>query len=133
MAKKAKKPDLVVWNEEKGYYQRELTYGSNIGAPAIHLEDAQGWKEIQITKANKQLKVKYDEIKKDLENLIQEANWNQIVYNSDYNFVPVVGEVYHLYVREDETKFLSLIHPKEWNKKYVASFTLDSNQKWIMV
>ena len=28
-----KKPDLVVWDEEKGYYQRELTYGSNHGAP----------------------------------------------------------------------------------------------------
>ncbi len=38
--KQKDKPDLVVWDEERGYYQRELTYGSNHGAPAIKLEDA---------------------------------------------------------------------------------------------
>jgi hypothetical protein len=51
-----KKPDLVVWDEEKGYYQRELTYGSNQGAPAIKLEDVGGWKQMQAGVANKQFK-----------------------------------------------------------------------------
>ena len=41
---KKKKPDLVVWDEEKGYYSKELSYGSNVGAPAIKLEDVGGWK-----------------------------------------------------------------------------------------
>ena len=39
MKDEKKKPDLVVWNEEKGYYAKELTYGRNIGAPAIKLDD----------------------------------------------------------------------------------------------
>lgn len=129
--KKKKIPDLVVYDEEKGYYQRELTYGSNIGAPAIQHDDVKGWKQQQVLKANKQFKTKYEELKQEFEKLIDEVNWNQIVYTSKYSFVPVVGETYHLYLKEDDTTFLSLIGPKEWPMKYVGSFKLDSNQKWI--
>lgn len=129
--KKKKIPDLVVYDEEKGYYQRQLTYGSNIGAPAIQHDDVKGWKQQQVLKANKQFKTKYEELKQEFEKLIDEVNWNQIVYTSKYSFVPVVGETYHLYLKEDDTTFLSLIGPKEWPMKYVGSFRLDSNQKWI--
>ena len=129
--KKKKIPDLVVYDEEKGYYQRELTYGSNIGAPAIQHDDVKGWKQQQVLKANKQFKTKYEELKQEFEKLIDEVNWNQIVYTSKYSFVPVVGETYHLYLKEDDTTFLSLIGPKEWPMKYIGSFKLDSNQKWI--
>lgn len=131
MAKK--KPDLVVWDEEKGYYQRELTYGSNQGAPAIKLEDVGGWKQMQAGVANKQFKSRYDELKEEFQKLIDEVNWNELVYQSTYSFIPVIGETYHLYVREDDSTFLSLINPNQWNKKYVGSFKLDSTQKWIKV
>lgn len=131
MAKK--KPDLVVWDEEKGYYQRELTYGSNQGAPAIKLEDVGGWKQMQASVANKQFKSRYDELKEEFQKLIDEVNWNELVYQSTYSFIPVMGETYHLYVREDDSTFLSLINPNQWNKKYVGSFKLDSTQKWIKV
>jgi len=40
--KRSKYPDLVVYSEEKGFYSKELTYGSNVGAPAIKLEDVSG-------------------------------------------------------------------------------------------
>lgn len=131
MAKK--KPDLVVWDEEKGYYQRELTYGSNQGAPAIKLEDVGGWKQTQAGIANKQFKSKYDELKEEFQKLIDEVNWNELVYQSTYSFIPVMGETYHLYLRDDDSTFLSLITPNQWNKKYVGSFKLDSMQKWIKV
>ena len=131
MAKK--KPDLVVWDEEKGYYQRALTYGSNQGAPAIKLEDVGGWKQMQAGVANKQFKSRYDELKEEFQKLIDEVNWNELVYQSTYSFIPVMGETYHLYVREDDSTFLSLINPNQWNKKYVGSFKLDSTQKWIKV
>jgi hypothetical protein len=131
MAKK--KPDLVVWDEEKGYYQRELTYGSNQGAPAIKLEDVGGWKQTQAGIANKQFKSRYDELKEEFQKLIDEVNWNELVYQSTYSFIPVMGETYHLYLRDDDSTFLSLITPNQWNKKYVGSFKLDSTQKWIKV
>jgi Protein of unknown function (DUF2452) len=128
-----KKPDLVVWNEEKGYYQRELTYGSNQGAPAIKLEDVGGWKQMQAGVANKQFQSKYEELKAEYQKLIDEVNWNELVYQSTYSFIPVMGEVYHLYMRNDDTTFLSLISPNQWNKKYIGSFKLDSTQKWTKV
>jgi hypothetical protein len=131
--KKNDKPDLVVWDEEKGYYQKELTYGSNHGAPAIKIEDVGGWKQMQANVANKQFKTKYEELKEEFQKLIDEVNWNELVYSSHYSFIPVMNETYHLYVKNDDTTFLSLISPEEWGQKYVGSFKLDSTQKWIKV
>lgn len=128
-----KKPDLVVWDEERGYYSKELTYGSNVGAPAIRMENVGGWKQTQANTVNKHFKSKYEELKEEFQKLIDEVNWNELVYNSKYSFIPVIGEVYHLYINDDETMFLSLISPDCWNQKYVGSFKLDSLQKWIKV
>ena len=131
--KKKRIPDLVVYNEEKGYYARELTYGSNAGAPAINIEDVQGWKQNQANKANKQFKKRYDELKEEFKKLVDEVNWNELVYSAGYTFKPILGTVYHLYMRKDETMFLSLIDPNTWNQDYVGSFELDSREKWIKV
>lgn len=126
-----KKPDLVVWDEERGYYQRELTYGSNHGAPAIKLDDVSGWKESQIHSANKQFKTRYDELKEEFQKLVDEVNFNELVYSSKYSFVPVVGESYYLYDKGDGTTFMSLIEPNQWTQKYIGTFKLDSTYKWV--
>lgn len=128
---KKKKPDLVVWDEEKGYYSKELTYGSNVGAPSIHLEDVDGWKQIQAEKANKVFIKKYDEIKEDFKQLVSEVQWNEFVYSAKYNFVPVIGETYYLYEKADGSPFLSLIAPNEWPMKFIGATRLESNNKWI--
>ena len=131
MSKKKKKPDLVVWNQERGYYSKELTYGSNVGAPSIHLEDVDGWKQIQAEKANKVFIKKYDEIKEDFKQLVSEVQWNEFVYSAKYNFVPVIGETYYLYEKADGSPFLSLIAPNEWQMKFIGATRLESNNKWI--
>ncbi len=126
-----KKPELVVWDEERGYYSKELTYGSNVGAPAIKVDDIKGWKSNQAKEVNKQFKSKYEELKAEFQKLVDEVNWNELVYSSSYSFIPVIGEEYHLYVGKNENLFLSLISPNEWNQQHVGSFKLDSTQKWI--
>ena len=131
MSKEKKKPDLVVWDEERGYYSKELTYGSNIGAPSIHLEDVGGWKQMQAQKANKVFTKKYNELKEQFEELIDEVKWNEFVYSAKYNFVPVMGETYYLYERADGSPFLSLIAPNEWPMKFIGATRLESNNKWI--
>jgi len=130
MAKK-KKPDLVVWDENKGYYSKELTYGSNIGAPSIHLEDVGGWKQIQAQNANKIFTKKYEEIKDEFKKLVDEVSWNEYVYSATYNFLPVIGETYYLYEKNDGSVFLSLIAPSEWRMKFLGATRLESNNKWI--
>lgn len=128
---KDKKPDLVVWNEENGYYQKELTYGSNHGAPAIKLEDISGWKESQILSVNKQFNTKYEELKEEFKKLITEVRDNELVYSSKYSFIPVIGESYHLYDKQDGTTFMSLIEPNQWSQKYIGTYKLDSTHKWV--
>ena len=130
MAKK-KKPELVVWDEEKGYYAKELTYGSNIGAPSILLDDVGGWKRIQAQNANKIFTKKYEEIKDEFKKLVDEVSWNEFVYSATYNFLPVIGETYYLYEKNDGSVFLSLIAPDEWKMKFLGATRLESNNKWI--
>jgi hypothetical protein len=128
-----KKPDLVVWDEERGYYPRELVYGSNNGAPAIKLEDVGGWKQIQAQNANKIFTKKYEEIKDEFKKLVDEVSWNEFVYSATYNFLPVIGETYYLYEKRDGSPFLSLIAPTEWNMKFLGATRLESNNKWIKI
>ena len=128
-----KKPDIIVWDEERGYYSKELTYGSNVGAPAIQLEDVDGWKRIQAQSANKVFNKKYEEIKEDFKQLVDEVKWNEFVYSTKYNFVPVIGETYYLYYKSDGTYFLSLISPNEWNMEFIGATRLESNNKWVKI
>lgn len=130
----SKKPDIIVWSEEKGYYAKELTYGSDLGAPIIKLEDVKGWRQREVTNVNQQFLTRYEELKKEVEKLFEEYNWNNFIYNNtEYSFLPMIGETYFLYKREDETFFLSLIPPNQWKKEYIGSFKLDSSNKWVKV
>jgi hypothetical protein len=105
---KKKKPDLVVWDEERGYYPRELTYGSNNGAPAIRLDDVSGWKQNQANKANKVFNKKFEEIKDEFAHLIDEVKWNEFVYSTNYNFIPVMGETVFGWFKTKTRQFWSV-------------------------
>ena len=134
MNKKRKKPDLVVWSEERGYYPRELTYGSNLSAPVIKVDDVIGWRQSKVQEVNDQLKSRYEELMAEANKLMEEYNWNDMMYTKvEYSFQPIVGHVYHLYMREDESLFLSIISPQEWKIKHIGSFRLDSTNKWIKI
>ena len=65
--------------------------------------------------------------------LIETYKWNELVYNSEFRFEPIKGNVYHLYQKEDEKLFLSLIGPDEWDQIFIGSFRMDSDDKWTKV
>ena len=127
-----KKPDLVVWSKERGYYAKELTYGSNLGAPAIKLDNVEGWKKNQAFEVNKQLKTRFDELKAEYDKILEEVYWNEKVYSSQYNFIPIIGETYYLYQNKGRT-FLSIIEPSSWNYECLGVFKLDSFKKWTKI
>jgi len=122
-----KKPDNVADNPGL------LPYGSNVGAPAIRTEDIDGWKQRGVNKVNKQLSTKFEELKEEYRRLVQEFQWNELVYTAKFAYEPVIGDTYHLYVGNNGAPFLSLIGPDEWNREHIGSFRLDSNQKWIKI
>ena len=127
---KKKYPDNVVWSEERGYYAHLLPYATNIGAPVIIPDNISTWKNEKILKTNHYFNKKYDEIKKEYEKLVEEYEWNKIVYGSNYSFQPIIGEKYHLYRRNNGEMFLSLIEPNSWKQEYVGTFEMDSDNKW---
>jgi hypothetical protein len=130
--KKKKKPDLVVWSEERGYYPRELTYGSNLGAPVIKIDNVDGWRLSKVKDVNSEFETRYNELLAQAQKLKEEYDWNELIYTkAHYTFQPVVGQVYHLYDRGDDSLFLSIIEPSSWKMQYIASFKLDSSNKWI--
>lgn len=129
-----KKPDNIVWDKENGYNAAILPYATNVGAPAISHDDVATWKSQGVNKTNRHFSAKYEELRSEYAKLVEEYQWNDLVYRSTYSFEPVIGEVYHLYVRESGDPFLSLIHPSEWKQKtYIGSFRLESTHKWKKV
>lgn len=127
------RPDNIVYSDENGYNASVLTYGTNVGAPIIRVDDVASWKSRGISNVNKEFENKFNELKIQYENLIKEYEWNELVYSAKFSFEPVIGEIYHLYRGEDGFNFLSLISPKEWNKEHLGTFKLNSNKKWIVI
>jgi len=128
-----KKPDNVVFSEKEGYNASILPYGTNVSAPAIQMEDVDSWKMRGVLKVNKQLSTKFNELKVEYQKLVEEYQWNELVYKAKFSYEPVIGETYHLYIGNDGGVFLSLISPNEWNKEHIGSFQLNSEQKWIKI
>ena len=113
----AKKPNL-------------LPYGSNVGAPSIKPTDISSWKDEKVVTTNHYFSSRYDEIKKDYLKLMEEYEWNTLVYNSEFRFKPIMGKVYFLYQKDDGKLFLSLIEPNEWDKIFIGAFKLISENRW---
>jgi len=130
---KKDKPDNIVFSDEHGYNASLLPYATSVGAPAIKAEDLAGWKSMGIHKVNKEFESKFNELRAQYQNLIEEFQWNELLYSARFSFEPIVGEIYHLYKDADGLNFLSLIAPKEWNKEHVGTFRLSSDKKWILI
>ena len=128
---KKNKPDNIVYSDEEGYNASLLPYATNVGAPIIKLDDIVAWKSRSIHNVNKEFGNKFNELKIQYQKLMEEYEWNDMVYNSKFSFEPVIGEIYHLYIGNDGLNFLSLISPQEWNKEHVGTFLLNSEKKWV--
>ena len=128
-----KKPDNIVFSDDKGYNASLLPYSTNVGAPVIKMDDVVSWKSRGISNVNKEFETKFNELQIQYQNLMKEYEWNELVYSSKFSFEPVIGEIYHLYIDQDRMYFLSLISPQEWNKEHVGTFQLNSNKKWVIL
>lgn len=127
----SKKPDNVVYSVDSGFNANVLPYATSVGAPVIRVDDVVSWKSRGIDNVNKELGNKFNELKLQYQLLMQEYEWNELVYSSKFSFEPVIGEIYHLYRDTEGVNFLSLIGPNEWNKEHIGTFKLNSDKKWI--
>ncbi|MGB3149484.1 MAG: DUF2452 domain-containing protein, partial [Maribacter sp.] len=92
--KEDKKPDSVVFDEDTQTYNGKLLpYSSSVSAPKITPPDITSWKNTNIVSANNQFKAKYEAIQEEFKIMMQEFEYNNLVYSAKFNFEPIVGKV----------------------------------------
>ena len=126
-----KKPDNVVYNTQTQKYDAYLRpYATNVGAPIITTTDTIAWKNRSINKLNHKVKTRFQEIKEQYEQLMQEFEDNRLINDAKFTFEPIIGQHYHLYQRENNETFLSIIAPNECNFNSLGSYYLNADQIW---
>jgi len=126
-----RRPDSVVYDEKTGSYNAALLpYATDQGAPSIIPNDLTLWKKTGASKISHHLKAKYDEIRRQYEDMKTLYSWNEIVYQARFGFEPVLGETYHLYRDSKDELFLSMITPETWKKEHLGAFRLNADQIW---
>ena len=126
-----KKPDNVVFNTETGRYDAALKpYGTSVGAPKIEVSDSLAWKKHSVQKVNQKMQAQYQELKAQYDKMLEEFEYNKLLFHAKFSFEPIVGQVYHLYKRENEETFLSLIEPELCNFHFLGSFYLNAEMIW---
>lgn len=123
-----KLPDSYVEN------RKSKSYPTEIGSPNFRLDDIDLFKSNQSVKLSNFYNQKFEQIKSEYLNLLEDIKTNERIYKSKYSFEPIVGNVYHLYLNSEGCEFLSIIAPDEWkNKKFIGSYLFDTDGRWIIV
>lgn len=125
------KPDDVADNPHA------LPYASDRAAPAIRPDrSVSGWKTNAVVAANKHYEDRYNDIKRQFNELAEEFKWNDIMFNAEMRIKPVVGKPYYLYQRQDGTHRVSLFAPGETlsgKDGYIGTFQLNYDNRWIKI
>tara|TARA_B100000676_G_C17811625_1_gene697763 strand:- start:434 stop:838 length:405 start_codon:yes stop_codon:yes gene_type:complete len=113
-----------------------LPYASNLSSPVIKPDKLGGWKVGAVHSANKHFDERFEKLKQEFHNLANEFKWNEIIFNSEMRFKPVIGREYCLYQKNDGSYFMSLFNPDEcsWGKDlYKGKFRLNYDNRWDII
>ena len=123
------KPDNIVYNETSNEYDAfKKNYPTNFNSKNFSKEIIKDLK----SEAKPYFLQKLNEIKLEYDSIVEKIKWNEIIFNSNYNFNPVVGKKYYLYKNKNKV-FLSLISPNEWTMNYLGTFILQTNNTWSKI
>ena len=87
-----KKPDNVVFNYKTQKYDAALKlYATSVSAPVITTSDNISWKNRSINKVNHKVKSKYLELKAEYEKMMQEFEFNKLIFDAKFTFEPIIG------------------------------------------
>lgn len=112
--------------------KRLKSYPTEIGSMNFKADDIDLFKLNKTSKLKNFYNQKFEEIKKEYISLMNDIEVNERLYKCKYSFEPIVGQTYHLYLKDDGTEFLSIISPEEWKSKtLIGSYLYDSDGRWI--
>ena len=111
-----------------------LPYPTSTLSPKIVPNDLSTFKSRGISQVERELQQKLIEIREEYIEVVDHYNWNKLVYESEINFEPVIGNIYHIYnLRGKNT--LSMIGPEEcfFSDSHLATFKLNVDKQWDLV
>ncbi len=139
--------------EQKPYinteiYHKQLSvmpYSTSVSGAVIKPTEEGVIRHKALSAMEEQTNMQLDQIRKQIELLALQAQEIQmrkelsmIIYNAKLSFTPVIGNLYYLYEKHDETHIVSMISPKEWGgngpfKKIVAQVKLLADHTWVEI
>jgi hypothetical protein len=106
-----------------------LPFGTTSSAPSIVLPDTDLFRSERGSLTRNYFENAVDLINREYEAIKRLAMLNELVYNASYNFVPRVGQMYHLYRKQDGSYMLSMI--ENWTKyEFVVSIEYTADSVW---
>ena len=109
-----------------------LPYAGHIGSPVIKVEDTDNFKQKQVTKFNNFVDKRFNELKKQIDELSELYQLNEFIFGIELRFEPIVGEIYHVYQGQNSKNFLSMIAPHQCNFLYICSVSLNTDGQWVL-
>ncbi len=122
-----------------------LPYAHTVGSAVIRPLDKGKIKGLAMSAMYEQSDKSLDQIRRQVELLMTQAQdihkrveVSEKIYKADYNFKPIINQLYHLYEKEDNSWILSMIGPDEWGKKscpylFIQSVKLMSDHTWELI
>lgn len=121
-----------------------LPYAHHIGSAIIKPVDKGKIKGRAMKAMYEQTSSQLNQIKEQVELLINQAQniheritVSEEIYTANCLFEPRIGNIYHLYKRDDGSKFLSLVGPDEWGDnisfEFICSARLLADHTWEII
>jgi hypothetical protein len=122
-----------------------LPYASSIGGVVIRPTKEGVIRHQALQAMEEQTNMQLDQIREQIELLARQAQeivkrkeLSLMIYEAKLNFRPVIGHVYHLYQKQDDSYILSMVSPKEWGgtgpfKAFISSAKLLADHTWMEV
>ncbi len=133
-----------VENPEFEYWQGRTALAplaTHVASPIIRPVDKGKIRSIALETVAQQADQQISMLRKQAELLMQQAKEienrvkvSEEIYAADMNFEPVIGQLYHLYERDNGTRLLSMLSPEDWGKSlkftFIATVRLLGDRSW---
>jgi hypothetical protein len=119
-----------------------LPYSASVSGAVVKPTEEGVIRHKALTAMEEQTNMQLDQIRKQIELLALQAQeihkrkeLSMLIYGAKLSFKPDIGQIYHLYEKNDGSHIISLISPKDWGgampyKKFVAAVQLLADHTW---
>jgi hypothetical protein len=126
-------------------YHRQMSvlpYSASVSGAIIKPTEEGVIRHKALTAMEEQTNMQLEQIRKQIELLALQAQeihqrkeLSMLIYGAKLSFKPEIGQVYHLYEKQDGTHLISLISAREWGdampyKRHVAAVQLLADHTW---